>query len=138
MADGVATINVYGHPRGFSNTQRVQEVRGTITLTQGHYPVGGFALNWGAVSGIHTIPLGAQTASSTGTIMPIDLDAKSVANPPSGIVWLWDNVTGNLHAYITADAASANSGPLIEFGGAAMPQWMFGDTIQFRAVFARE
>jgi hypothetical protein len=137
MADATATISIFGFPRGVTNTQRTQEVRGTIVLSQGHYPVGGFALNW-AITGIHAIPLGAQTPSSTGTIQPIDMDVKSVSNPPSGIVYMWDNATGNLHAYITADAASATSGPLIEFGGAAIPGWMFNDNIQFTAIFARE
>src|SRR6266850_3525907 len=134
MADVVATISVFSFPRGITNTQRTEEVRGRITLSQGHYPVAGIPLNWNLVPEISSIPLGAQTPSSSGNVQPIDMDIKSVANPPSGIVWLWDNVLGNLHAYITADAASANSGPLIEFGGAAIPQWMFGDNIQFTAV----
>ena len=138
MADSVATIALLVYPGGSTDTTRTQVMRGTIKVSQGHYPVNGWPLNWNVVPGVKAIPPGNNFASSSGNIFPIDLDAKSVSNPPSGVVYQWDNVTGNLHAFITADAASANSGPLIEFGGAAIPGWMFNDTIQFRAEFSRE
>jgi len=137
MADSTATITVFPYPAGVTETSRTEVLRGTIKFSQGHYPVAGWALNWGALPGIKAIPPGNQFPSSTGSIMPIDLDCKSTSVPPSGIVYMWDNVTGNLHAYITADAASNASGPLIEFGGAAIPGWMFNDIVQFRAEFAR-
>jgi hypothetical protein len=138
MADSAATITLYSYPRGFKEDFRASTYRGTITLSQGHYPVGGFALNWAALEQIKSIPFSASTPSSTNTIMPINVDVKSVSNPPSGIVYQWDNVVGNLHIFIANNGVSAASGPLIELGAAAIPQWVFGDTIQFTADFYRQ
>lgn len=134
--NAVATINIFGYPKGVSNDQRMEYIHGTISFVQGQYPPGGFPLNW-QLEPIKSIPAGAATQQSTGTIQPIDVDAKSTAFPPSGIVWVWDSVNGNLHAFISADASSNASGPLIEFGGPALPGWMLNDVVQFCAVFAR-
>jgi hypothetical protein len=137
MADSTATITLYTYPKGFAEGFRSSTYRGTITLSQGHYPVGGFSLNW-AIEQIKTIPFAASTPSSSGSIMPINVDVKSVSNPPSGVVYQWDNVVGNLHIFVANNGVSANSGPLIELGAAALPQWIFSDTIQFTAEFYRQ
>lgn len=138
MANATATVAVYAYPKGHDNTQRSVKLRGTITLTQGAYPAGGFPLSWANISALDTIPLGSTTPSSTGTIKPIDMDVKSTANPPSGINWVWDSVNGNLHAFICAsETPCAISGPLVEFGGASLPGWMLNDVIQFSAEFYR-
>lgn len=139
MSAATATVSVYKYPKGHDNTQRTVILRGTIVLAQGNYPAGGFPLSWSNIPQLQTIPLGSSTPSSTGTIIPIDMDVKSTANPPSGIVWIWDSVLGNLRAFICAsETPCAISGPLVEFGGAALPGWMLNDTIQFTAVFARD
>lgn len=128
MSDSAATITIYPFPKGLTNDFRTTTVRGTIALSQGHYPIGGYSLNWSAQEQIKTFP----------PAFPINVDVKSVANPPSGLVYQWDNVTGNLHIFVSNNGVSSNSGPLIELGAAAIPQWVFSDTIQFTAVFARD
>jgi hypothetical protein len=138
MADSTATISQYAYPKGHDETIRRQKSTGTITLSQGHYPVGGYPLNWSGLEGIKSIPFPQSTPSSTGSPTPINVDAKSVSNPPSGIVYQWDNVTGNLHIFIANNGVSTNSGPLIELGAAAVPQWVFSDTIQYTAEFWRQ
>lgn len=147
MANVTATITYYGYPRGNDNSQRMQTRWGTIALspTNGTYPAGGIALTWNA-SGTMTIPFPATAPSSTGTIMPVDVDVKSVSatdgpggvgSGPSGYIYLWNNVNGNLHIFQSLNGASGASGPLVEIGG-NVPWGVFTDTIQFKAVFARE
>lgn len=130
-----ATINVYGYPLGVTNDQRTEVIRGTISITSGTYPLGpggtGWTLNWGAQERVKSIPF-----NTAGTIMPIDCDFKSIANPPSGWVYVWNSVTGNMHLYVCANASSNSSGPLQEYNG-NVPGSVVNDIIEFRAVFAR-
>lgn len=146
MAVSTATISYFGYPRGNDNTQRNQIRRGTIAIsTGGTYPPGGFPLDWSS-EGNKSIPLPSTTPSSTGTIKPIDVDVKSTGYStqnsggpgPSGFIYIWDSVQGNLHIFVANNAfgASAASGPLIELGG-NIPNTVVTDTIQFTAVFAR-
>lgn len=139
MAIATITINPLAHPKGYDNTQHNEVVRGTFAIsTGGTYPPGGFPLNWGALEGIKAIPPSLSTPSSTGSIFPIDVDVKSVANPPSGYIYLWDNVLGNLHIFETVNGAAGSnaSGPLEELGG-AIPNTIVTDVIQFTAYFSR-
>jgi len=145
QVNATATIVPFAYPSGYDNTQRNDIIRGTITISAtGYYPPGGFPLNWGTVEGIKTLPPFGSSPSSTGNIFPIDVDIKSVANKtstqgtgPSGFIYLWDNVLGNMHIFqVATDAASGNSGPLIEIGGTVPPQ-VLADTIQFTAYFTR-
>ena len=123
----------------------MQVVRGTISLSPGQYPPGGFSLNWSTVEGLKAIPPGNQTPSSTGSVIPIDVDIHSTGNlnstqgtGPSGYIYLWDSVVGNMHIFeVATDAASGSSGPLVEIGG-GISATIFADTIQFTAWFARE
>lgn len=139
MAVATATITTKSRLQGGNdNTMSQQIITGTIAIsTGGTYPPGGFPLNWGTLADLKVIPPGNQFQSSTGTIMPVDMDVKSVANPPSGFIYTWDNVNGNLHILISADASSNSSGPLIELGG-SVPNTVVTDTIQFKAWFVRE
>jgi hypothetical protein len=139
MAIATATISPFAYPKGYDNTQRNTIVRGTIAIsTGGTYPPGGFPLNWGGIEGIKSVPPASLTPSSTGNIFPIDMDVKSVANPPSGYVYLWDNVLGNLHIFVVDHLSTSNSsGPLYELGG-AIDNAIVTDTIEFTAVFTRE
>jgi hypothetical protein len=140
MAVSVVTLSTYGYPKGSTNDQRNQTVRGTVSFSIGTYPVGGFPLNWGLLEGVKAIPAGSTTPSSTGTILPTDCDIKSVSNPPSGVIYTWDNVLGNLHIFLVGPGAACSiSGPLVEFyPGANIPGWILNDTVMFRAVFPRE
>lgn len=148
MAGSVATITILPYPKGIDNTQRCQIVRGTIALSAGTYPPGGFPLNWNNLQNtsgetIESIPLGGNSPSSTGSPAPFDMDVKSVANNlsqygtgPSGFIYLWDNVLGNLHIFQVQQDGSGISGPLVEIGG-ALPHEVVFDTIQFEATFYR-
>lgn len=145
MAVSTATISYFGYPRGNDNTQRNQIRRGTIAIsTGGTYPPGGFPLDW-SNEGNKSIPLASTTPSSTGTIKPIDVDVKSTGyvnsangTGPSGYIYIWDSVQGNLHIFQTVNGAGGSnaSGPLQELGG-NIPNTVVTDTIQFTAVFAR-
>ena len=138
MAVAKATINVYAYPKGVTNDQRMEILRGTIAIsTGGTYPPGGFSLDWTGIESIKAIPASASTPSSTGSPAPIDVDVKSAQNPPSGYVYIWDNVVGNLHIFESNNGVSSNSGPLVEIGG-AINNTIVADVIQFRAVFVRE
>lgn len=133
MADSVATINVFAYPKGVDNTQRLHIVRGTISLTPGHYPNNGFPLTWTTLEQIKAIPLSGQA-----NVAPIDMDIHSASLPPSGLIYIWDNVSGNMHVFVSNNGVSSNSGPLIEIGAAAIPGWLLNDVIQFTAYFVRE
>lgn len=143
--NSTATLTPYGYPKGYDNTQRNRIVRGTITLSPGQYPPGGFALNWGGLEGVQSIPPSGSSPSSTGSLTPIDVNIKSVGNlasaygtGPSGYIYLWDNVLGNFHIFqVATDASSGSSGPLVEIGG-GISGTIFADTIQFEATFTRE
>ncbi len=139
MAVATATITVNPRLKGGSdNTQSQQIISGTIAIsTGGTYPPGGFPLSWANVDALKVIPQGNNFQSSTGTIMPVDMDVKSTQNPPSGYVYFWDSVAGNLHIFETADASSNASGPLIEIGG-AIDNRIVADIITFKAWFVRE
>jgi hypothetical protein len=142
MAIATATINVYPYPKGADNTQRRLTLSGTIAIsTGGTYPPGGFPLSWGGLEGLKSIPIGAQTQAVAGAQtlpFPIDVNVKSVANPPSGYIYLWDNVLGNLHIFETVNGAGGSnaSGPLLEIGG-AISNAIVTDVIQFTAEFYR-
>jgi hypothetical protein len=148
MAVSTATITVFGYPKGFDNTQRNVVVRGTIAVTFGTYPPGGYPLNWNNVTNVNgelleSIPIGTTSPTSTGSPFPIDVDVRSAANRPgtggtgpSGYIYLWDNILGNLHIFESANGSSNNSGPLIEIGG-NLDANIVNDTIQFRAYFTR-
>lgn len=148
MANSAATITIFPWPKGIDNTQRNQIVRGTIALSAGTYPVGGYTLTWTGSNTngetVISVPIAASTPSSTGSPKPFDMDVKSVANVttqygtgPSGFVYLWDNVLGNLHIFVSAEReTSGNSGPLVEFAG-VLPGSMVNDTIQFKAYFSK-
>lgn len=140
MAIATLTLTPYAYPKGYDNTQRTATVRGTFVIgTGGTYPPGGFPLNWGGLEGLKAIPAGAATQAVAGAQtlpFPIDVNVKSVANPPSGYTYIWDNVLGNLHIFETNNAVSNNSGPLVELGG-AIPNTIVTDTIQFEATFFR-
>ena len=143
MAVATATITPFAYPKGHDNTQRNIVVRGTFTISTGTYPPGGFSLNWNNVPGIYSIPVPGSTPSSTGSPAPFDVDVKSVANRagsggigPSGYIYLWDNVLGNLHIFESDNGASSASGPLIEYGG-NIDGNIVNDTIQFTAYFYR-
>src|SRR5579864_6509771 len=96
MAIATATINVYPYPRGVDNTQRMEYIRGTISIsTGGTYPPGGFPLNWTGLEQIKAIPVVAVS----NTVQPFQVQIESAANPPSGYIYLTDGVTGNLHIF---------------------------------------
>ena len=148
MANATATITIFPYPRGFDNTQRFQIVRGTIAISAGTYPVGGIPLSWGALTNtngavIESIPLPSALGTNT-SIFPVDVDihstgyvSSSAGTGPSGFIYLWDSVQGNLHIFESSNGASAASGPLIEIGAANLPGTVVNDTIQFTAFFAR-
>jgi hypothetical protein len=148
MAVSTATITVFPYPKGFDNTQRNVVVRGTFKVTFGTYPPGGFPLNWNNLVNVNgetleAIPLGGQSPNSTGVPFPIDVDVNSAADQvgfggtgPSGYIYAWDSVLGNLHIFEAMNGASANSGPLVEFGG-NLDANIVNDSIQFTAYFPR-
>ena len=155
MAVSTATITIFGYPKGIDNTQRFQVVRGTIAVTPGDYPTvgnsgqGGYQLSWGSLSNangavIESVPLPAATPSSTGSIFPVEVDIQSsgytlnqFGTGPSGFIYVWDSVKGNMHIFVTPEReVSGNSGPLIEFAG-PLSNAIVTDTIQFTAYFAR-
>lgn len=144
MAVSTATVSVYAYPKGVDNTQRYHILRGTIGVTNGTYPPSGFPLNWTNLEQLKAIPPGGSSPSSTGSPFPIEVDIYSVAAQtgfggvgPSGYVYAWDNVNGNMHIYEAANGVSTASGPLIEYGG-NLDQHIVADTIQFTAYFVRE
>lgn len=143
MAVATGTLTAYAHPKGYDNTQRNTTVRGTLSIsTGGTYPPGGFPCTWN-FEGLKAIPPAGSGPSSTGVITPIDVNVKSIANPPTGYIYLWDNVSnsgaGSIHIFETDNGAAGSnaSGPLLELGG-AIPNTIVTDTIQFEAVFSRE
>lgn len=153
MADSVATIKVFKYPQGVDNTQRNIILRGTISLSTGHYPVGGFPLTWtsaqnlnaglnaaGAV-GTEYIPspyTNVQVDSARGnvTYLPTEVDVWSAANPPSGWSYFVDTTAGKLHIMCPSNGASGASGPMVEYGGNLITSQL-NDVIQFCAVFPR-
>lgn len=137
MAVATAKITVFAYPQGVDNTQRMETLRGTIAIsTGGTYPPGGFPLDWTNIEGLKAIPLGGLTPNSTNTPFPTDVVVKSVQNPPSGYIYTWDNVLGNLHILESNNGVSTASGPLVEIGG-AIDNKIVTDKIMFTATFVR-
>ena len=141
MAAAIATATLYEYPRGIDNTQRLQVLRGTFSIGFGTYPVGGFVINWAALKNggggqTETIPVAGVSSS----ILPVEADVQSVKNPPSGYIFIVDEAVGNLHVFVSANASSGASGPLIEGVGpnANIPADLANDVIQFTAYFVRE
>src|ERR1700678_630642 len=115
------TTTVNSYPSGTDYTQRNQVIRGTFAIAAGNYPSGGFSLTW-ATEQIKSLPNSATTGP-----FPIDVDVKSVSNPPSGYIYQWDNVAGNLHVFESA-AENASAGPLVELvASAAIPAAVVAD-----------
>lgn len=138
MAVATASIIVSAYPAGISNDSRMEMVRGTIKVTTGGtYPPGGFPLSWANTEGVKAIPASSTTPSSTGSILPVNMDIKSGGNPPSGYSYVWNSVNGNMHIFESNNGVSGNSGPLVEVGG-AIANAIVADTILFRAEFVRE
>lgn len=140
MAVSTLSVTYNGYPRGNDNTQRNQVRRGTFAITTGGtYPPGGFPIDW-SNEGNKSIPF-----SGSSTIKPIDVDVKSTGYAttaggigPSGFIYIWDSVQGNLHIFQTVNGAGGSnaSGPLIELGG-NIPNAVVQDVISFTATFAR-
>ena len=136
MAIAAATIIAYPYPKGTDNTQRCTIIRGTIAIsTGGTYPPGGFPINsqWGGLEAAKSIP----GTGPGGLVAPFEVQIQSSANPPSGYVYIWDSVLGNLHIFESANGASNSSGPLLEIGG-AINNAIVTDSIQFESWFVRE
>jgi len=139
MAVSTATLSLYDYPKGVDNTQRFQVLRGTIAISTGTYPVGGYALTWASLKNggggqTEAIPVG-----SASTIIPVEVDVYDASTAPSGYIFVVDNA-GTLHVFIAANAASGTSGPLIEGVGpnANVTGTLQNATIQFTAYFVRE
>ena len=139
MALSTATATLYDYPKGVDNTQRFQILRGTIALSLGTYPPGGYAVDWASLKNggsgrTEAIPIG-----SASTIVPVEVDVYDAGTAPTGYVFTVD-VNGFLHVFIAANAASGTSGPLIEGVGpnANVPGALVSATIQFSAFFVRE
>jgi hypothetical protein len=135
-----ATIAVAPYPVGVDNTQRNEWLRGYITISAGTYPAvvsgspattqNGIPLNWGGQSSLYALPV--PPTSTIGTYVPIDVNVKSVSNPPSGYIYQVDYTTGDLHIYQSAGALA----PLTEITG-TVPTAVLLDSIFFCAVFTR-
>ena len=116
MAIATCTINVYPYPKGVDNTQRMQYIRGTFSIsTGGTYPPGGFPLSWSSLEQIKAIPLNPSNSApaTTGSIQPFQVQVASAANPPSGYIYQVDSVLGNLHILESLILHSRSSGPLL-------------------------
>jgi len=144
MAVSTATVSVFAYPKGVDNTQRYHVLRGTISVTNGTYPPGGFPLSFANLEQLKAIPFGGSSPSSTGSPFPVEMDIFSSSNQagfggvgPSGYVYMWDSVLGNMHIFEAANGVSNASGPLVEYGG-NLDQHIVNDTIQFTAYFVRE
>lgn len=137
MADATATISFFNHPQGFDTTNRNIVARGTIALSTGHYPVGGFSLNW-LVEQIKSQFTGVQKDSVKGNVtqLPTEVDVWSAANPPSGYSYAVDRSVGNLHILVPSNGASGASGPMVEYGGNLVTA-QINDVIQFCAIFPK-
>jgi hypothetical protein len=135
-ASATATTSIYGYPKGVTNDQRNQTIRGTIAVSSGTYPpaVGSPAVVVGIPLSWTMEPIKALAVNVNGVIgpFPVDVVIKSVALPPSGYFYFWDAVDGDLHIYQT----SASGGPLVEITG-SVPSAVVADTIQFTAIFNR-
>lgn len=137
MALSTATATLYDFPKGVDNTQRTQTLRGTIALSFGTYPPGGYSINWAALSNsgggrTEAIPL------SGSTIIPVESDVQGTGNPPKGYQFIVDTVVGNLHVFV-ADGTSGASGPLVEGVGpnSNVPADLANEVISFSVKFVR-
>ena len=138
MAVSTATATLYDYPKGVDNTQRFQVCRGSIAISTGTYPIGGYVISWAAVKNgggelVEAIPVGSATS-----IVPVEVDVWDASNL-SGLVFVVDTA-GVLHIYCAANAASGTSGPLIEGVGPSVnvPGTLSNATLQFTAYFVRE
>lgn len=128
VVPSTATITINAYPAGYDNTQRNEIVRGTISVTSGAYPSGGYALTWNQ-DGIKSLGPGGSPPLYP---FPIDVTFKSIASPPSGYNYLWDGTTGALRVYNLGV-----SPPVFAEISGTVPAAVSGDTIAFTAYFSR-
>jgi hypothetical protein len=133
----VATFKQLAYPGGSDNTQKSQILRGTVTFTvqagspptQDTYPAGGFSLT--SVYGSETVK--SLPTSSTQGPLPFAAHAESVALPPSGYVYQFDNTNWNLHIFQVS-----GNGVLVELSSAsALPAGVISDTVLVMLYFAK-
>lgn len=146
--NAVATITLFPYPKGIDNTQRMQIIRGTITLANSTsvYPKGGIPLSWQNISNVDGESLSVFPNTANGPF-PIEVDvfsanyaasASNIGPGPSGYIYTWDSVQGNLHILEVVSGNTGFSGPLVEFvTGQSIPAGVLNDAIQFTAIFAR-
>ena len=145
MANTSATITLFPYPKGIDNTQRMQILRGTISLVAGTYPAGGIPLSWASLSNVDGESPTVLINTSSGPF-PVEVDVFSSAYNadgkgfgnigPSGYIYVWDSVNGNLHIFETWSGNTGFSGPLLELAG-PVPSVVLNDVIQFTAIFTR-
>ena len=136
MAVSTATLTLYDFPKGVGNTQRFQVLRGTIAISRGTYPIGGYALSWTGLANSGGGRPEAIPNAGQSTVLPVEVDVQSVAVIPKGYVYVVDSA-GSLHVFIAANGASGTSGPLVEGVGpnVNVPGDLQNDSIQFTAYF---
>ena len=118
-----ATFTVNPYPNGVDNSQRFQRIYGTISISSGTYPSGGFAITWAA---------GSQEVVKSN-LPPVIAYFESVAAPPSGYSYTWDATNQKLRVFQNG----AINSPQAEISG-SIPSGVTGDTIAFELLYLRD
>ena len=121
MASATASFAATSPQQGLDFTGRTLRALITMTLSAGTYTTGGYTVPWQTITGLGTIP---------SEYAPQSVSGESVANPPSGIWWIYNPTTGKIQAFVggAAGAASAEAANTVTVT----------DSVQIEAIFARQ
>lgn len=121
MAASSASFAATSPAQGLDATRNTYRALITMTLSAGTYTTGGYAVPWQTISGLPNIPSEYQ---------PQSVGAESIANPPSGLWWVYNPTTGKMQAFVSGASGAASA--------EAASSVTVTDTVQIEAIFARQ
>ena len=124
-----ATHTVNPYPNGLDVGQRMLYLYGTVAITAGTYPTGGYP----APGNASCVWAAGSQQQLTSDKAPVMIYYTSVGHPPSGYIYLWDQSAQTLRIFQQTGTAAA----LAELSG-AVPAGVIADLIEFEVIVARD
>jgi hypothetical protein len=117
-----ATYTINPYPNGIANNFTSQRIKGTVTISSGTYPTGGYP----APGNANVVWAAGSQEQVKSLLPPNELWFQSIAHPPSGYEYCWDQTANTMRIFQSAGSAA----PMVEISG-SVPAGVTGDTIQF-------
>jgi hypothetical protein len=124
-----ATHTIYPYPQGLDIGQRMLYVYGTVSFSSGTYPAGGFP----AAGSATCVWAAGSQQQVTSNLAPTQVSYQSIAHPPSGYVYAWDQSAQTLRIFLQTGTAA----PLAELSG-AIPAGVLSDLVSFELIIPKD